>query len=122
MVNRKSKIKRETHLIDASGRVLGRLATEIATLLQGKHKPNFLPYKDMGDFVIVKNVEKLKITGKKMEQKKYFTHSEYLGGWKETPLKILFKKDPAEVFKKAVFGMLPKNRLRAKMIKRLKIE
>jgi len=121
MVNRKSKIKRETHLIDASGRVLGRLATEIATLLRGKHKPNFLPYKDMGDFVIVRNIEKLKITGRKMEQKKYFTHSEYLGGWKETPLKILFKKDPAKVFKKAVFGMLPKNRLRAKIIKRLKI-
>jgi len=121
MVNRKSKIKRETHTIDASGRVLGRLATEIATLLRGKHKPNFLPYKDMGDFVIVRNIEKLKITGKKMEQKKYFTHSEYLGGWKEIPLKILFKKDPAKVFKKAVFGMLSKNRLRAKMIKRLKI-
>ena len=103
-------MKRDTHTIDATGKVLGRLATEIATLLRGKHKPNFLPYKDMGDFVIVRNIEKLKITGRKMEQKKYFTHSEYLGGWKETPLKILFKKDPAKVFKKAVFGMLPKDR------------
>ena len=115
-------MKRDTHTIDATGKVLGRLATEIATLLRGKHKPNFLPYKDMGDFVIVRNIEKLKITGRKMEQKKYFTHSEYLGGWKEIPLKILFKKDPVKVFKKAVFGMLPKNRLRAKTIKRLKVE
>ena len=114
-------MERKTHTIDATGKVLGRLATQIAILLRGKHKPNFLPRKDMGDFVIVRNVEKLKITGKKMEQKKYFTHSEYLGGWKEIPLKILFKKDPAKVFKKAVFGMLPKNRLRAKIIKRLKI-
>jgi len=115
-------MKRESHTIDATGKVLGRLAAQIAILLRGKHKPNFLPYKDMGDFVIVRNVEKLKITGKKMEQKKYFTHSGYLGGWKEIPLKILLEKDPAKVFKKAVFGMLPKNRLRAKMIKRLKIE
>jgi large subunit ribosomal protein L13 len=119
-------MKRETHTIDATGKVLGRLASEIAILLRGKHKPNFLPQKDMGDFVIIRNVEKLKITGKKMEQKKYFTHSGYLGGWKEIPLKILFKKGhplgPAKVLKTAVFGMLPKNRLRAKMIKRLKIE
>ena len=115
-------MERETHTIDATGKVLGRLASEIATLLRGKHKPNFLPYKNMGDFVIVRNVEKLKITGKKMEQKKYFTHSGYPGGWKEIPLKILLEKDPAKVLKKAVFGMLPKNRLREKMIKRLKIE
>jgi len=117
---------RETHIIDASGKVLGRLASQIAVLLGGKHKPNFVPSKDMGDFVIVRNVEKLKITGKKMEQKKYFTHSEYLGGWKEIPLKTLLEKGypqgPAKVLKKAVFGMLPKNRLREKMIKRLKIE
>jgi large subunit ribosomal protein L13 len=118
-------MKRETHTIDATGKVLGRLAAKIAILLRGKHKPDFVPYKDMGDFVIVENVEKLKITGRKMEQKKYFTHSEYLGGWKEIPLKNFFKKGhplgPAEVLKKAVFGMLPKNKLRTKMIKRLKI-
>lgn len=114
-------MERKTHTIDATNKVLGRLATEIVILLRGKHKPNFVPHKDMGDFVIVKNVEKLKITGKKMEKKKYYRHSGYLGGLKEIPLKRLFKEKPTEVLKKAVLGMLPKNKLRPKMIKRLKI-
>jgi len=113
-------MKRETHTIDATGKVLGRLATQIAVLLRGKHKPNFVPYQDIGDFVIVKNVAKLKITGKKMEQKKYYHHSGFLGGLKEVPLKNLFKTAPDEVLRKAVFGMLPKNKLRIKQIKRLK--
>ena len=112
---------RKTHLIDATDKVLGRLASEVAVLLRGKHKPDFAPYKDIGDFVIIKNVKNLKITGKKMEQKEYFRHSGFLGGVRFTPLKKLFKENPAEVFKKAVYGMLPKNKLRAKMIKRLKI-
>lgn len=115
-------MKRKTHTIDATGKVLGRLASEIAILLRGKHKPDFLPYKDMGDFVVVKNVGKLKITGKKIEQKKYFHHTGYLGGVKEISLKTLFKENPDQVFKKAVWGMMPKNKLRAEMIKRLKIE
>ncbi len=115
-------MKRKTQIIDASSQVLGRLASQIARLLRGKHKPNFLPNLDMGDFVVVKNVDKLKITGKKMEEKKYFRHSGYLGGGKEITLKKLFREKPAEVLKKAVFGMLPKNKLRAKMIKRLKFE
>jgi len=115
-------MKRKTHTIDATGKVLGRLAAQIAILLRGKHKPDFVPYKDMGDFVVVKDVGKLKITGKKMEQKKYFRHTGYLGGVKEISLKQMFKENPAEVLRKAVFGMLPKNKLRAKMIKRLKIE
>ena len=115
-------MERKTHTIDAAGKILGRLATEIAVLLRGKHKSDFAPYKDMGDVVIVKNVAQLKFTGKKMEQKKYYSHSGYLGGLKEMPLKKLFAKNPGEVLKKAVFGMLPKNKLRAKMIKRLKIE
>ncbi|KPJ56082.1 50S ribosomal protein L13 [Parcubacteria bacterium DG_74_2] len=115
-------MKRETHTINASGKVLGRLATEIAVLLRGKHKPEFVLYKDIGDFVIVKNVAQIKFTGKKMEQKIYFHHSGYLGGLKEAPLKKLFEKDPAEVLKKAVWGMLPKNKLRAEQIKRLKVE
>jgi len=114
-------MKRKTHTIDATGKVLGRLAAQIAILLRGKHKPDFVPYKDMGDFVVVKDVGKLKITGKKMEQKKYFRHTGYLGGVKEISLKQLFKENPAEVLRKAVFGMLPKNKLRAKQIKRLKI-
>ena len=115
-------MKRKTHMIDATGKVLGRLASEVAILLRGKHKPDFVPYKDIGDFVTVKNIKNLKITGKKMEQKEYFRHSGFLGGVKLTPLKKLFKANPAEVFKKAVYGMLPKNKLRAKMIKRLKAE
>jgi len=115
-------MKEKTHTIDATGKVLGRLATEIAVLLRGKHKPDFVPYRDMGDFVIVKNVSKLKITGKKMEQKKYFRHSGYLGSFKEIPLKKIFKTNPAEVLRKAVFGMLPKNKLRAEQIKRLNFE
>ena len=115
-------MERKTHTIDATGKVLGRLATEIAVLLRGKQKSDFVPYRDMGDFVIVKNVSKLKITGKKIEQKKYFRHSGFLGGVKEVPLKKIFKTNPAEVLRKAVFGMLPKNKLRAEQIKRLKFE
>lgn len=116
------KMKRETHTIDASNRILGRLASEIAILLRGKHKSNFVPYKDVGDSVFVKNVEKIKVTGKKEDQKKYYRHSGYLGSLKETPLKILFKKNPQEVLKKAVYGMLPKNKLREQQIKRLKFK
>jgi len=115
-------MKRETHTIDATDKVLGRLAAQIAILLRGKHKPDFVPYKDMGDFVNVKNVNKLKFTGKKIEQKKYYRHSRYWGGLKEISLKKLFAESPAEVLKKAVYRMLPKNKLRAKMIKRLKIK
>jgi len=113
---------RKTHTIDATNKVLGRLASEIGLLLRGKYKSDFVPYRDMGDFVVVRNIDKLKITGKKMEQKKYFHHSGYLGGLKEIPLKKLFKTDPGKVLKKAVFGMLPKNKLRAEQIKRLKIK
>ncbi len=115
-------MKRETHTIDASGKILGRFATEIAVLLRGKNKPDFIPNKDMGDFVVVKNINKIEVTGKKLEKKIYYHHSGYLGGLKETPLKKLFEKDPGEVLKRAVFGMLPKNKLRAKQIKRLKFE
>lgn len=116
------KPKQETQTIDATDKILGRLASRIAILLRGKHKPDFLPYLDRGDFVIVKNVDKLKFSGKKFEQKKYFSHSGYLGGEKFTPLKTIFQKNPSEVLKRAVFGMLPKNKLRDKMIKRLKFE
>lgn len=112
----------KTYTIDATGKALGRLATEIVILLRGKNKPSFLPYKNEGGTVIVKNVKDMKITGKKIEQKKYFHHSRYLGGDKFVTLKSLFEKNPGEVLKKAVYGMLPKNRLRAKQIKRLKFE
>lgn len=115
-------MQRNTHTIDAAGKVLGRLATEIAILLRGKNKPDFVLNKDMGDFVIVKNFNKIKFTGKKFEQKIYYHHTGYLGGLREMPLKKLFEKNPAEVLKKAVFGMLPKNKLRARQIKRLTVE
>jgi large subunit ribosomal protein L13 len=115
-------MKKATHIIDARGKPLGRLASQIAILLRGKHKPDFLPYQDTGDLVIVKNVEKIKFTGKKIEKKKYYRHSGYLGGLKETSLKELFQKNPKEVLRKAVWGMLPKNKLRARMIKKLKFQ
>lgn len=113
-------VKREKHTIDAEGKVLGRLAVDIADLLRGKNKPDFVRNKEMGDFVIVQNVDKMKITGKKIEQKKYYHHTGYLGGLKETPLKKLFPEKADEVLKRAVSGMLPKNKLRARQIKRLK--
>ena len=117
-----STIKRRAHTIDATEKPLGRLSVQIANLLRGKLKPDFVPYRDAGDFVIIKNIRKIKFTGKKFEQKKYFRHSGFMGGATETPLKKLFKERPNEVLKKAVWGMLPKNKLRKEMIKRLKIE
>ena len=115
-------MERKTHTIDATDKVLGRLAAEIGVLLRGKQRPDFLPNLDSGDFVVVKNVAQIKITGRKMEQKKYYRHSGYPGGLKETPLKKLFERSPTEVLRKAVFGMLPRNKLRAEQIKRLKFE
>lgn len=115
-------MERKTHVIDATNQILGRLAVKVASLLRGKNKSNFLPYQDLGDFVIVKNVDKIKVTGKKLEQKMYYSFSGYLGSLKETPLKKMLKEKPDKVLREAVFGMLPKNKLRAKMLKRLKIE
>jgi len=114
-------MERKTYTIDATGRILGRLAVQISGLLRGKGKVDFVPYKDMGDIVIVKNAKNIKVSGKKADQKKYYHHSLYLGGLKEVPFKKLFEKNPAEVFKKAVWGMMPKNTLRDEQIKRLRI-
>lgn len=114
---------REKHIIDAEGKVLGRLATEIAVLLRGKQKTDFVPYKDEGDFVIIKNVDKLKFTGKKFEQKIYYRHTGYLGGLKEATMKEVYnKKGASEILKMAVWGMLTKNKLRSRQIKRLRFE
>jgi len=115
----KVKINRKTHQIDATNQSVGRLATQIACLLRGKHKPNYTPQIDNGDFVVISNLDKIKFTGKKIEQKKYFHYSGYPGGLKETEIKKLFTKNPQEVLKKAVYQMLPKNKLRQHMIKRL---
>ncbi|MCX7779135.1 MAG: 50S ribosomal protein L13 [Patescibacteria group bacterium] len=108
------------YTIDAANKPLGRLASQIATLLIGKHKTGFVPYKDLGDIVLVKNIEKIKFTGKKLEQKKYYHHTGYPGGLKTKKLKELFEKNPKEVLIRAVSRMLPKNKLRKFRIKRLK--
>ena len=115
-------MKRKTHTIDAANKVLGRLATQVSLLLQGKNKPDFEPHRDMGDVVVVENVSKIKVTGKKAKQKKYYHHSGFLGGLKEIPFKKVFEKNQYQTLRKAVFGMLPKNKLRAKRIKRLKFK
>ncbi len=115
-------IKRENHIIDAEGKVLGRLSTQVAVFLRGKHKPDFAPYKDIGDFVTIKNVEKIKFTGKKFRDKIYYRHTGYLGGLKKATLENVYEKSPSEVLRRAVFGMLTKNKLRAIQIKRLKFE
>ena len=114
--------KRETQIIDVKGKVLGRIATEIAVLLRGKDKPDFAPNKDIGDIIIIKNIKDIKVTGKKYDKKIYYHHSGYLGGLKEEPYKKIFEKNPGEVLRKAVYGMLPKNKLRDKQIKRLKFD
>jgi len=113
-------VKRKTYTIDANGKVLGRLATKIAVVLMGKNKPDYAPHKDIGDFVMVKSASGLKFTGKKFEKKVYYHHTGYLGGLKEVTLKRFFEKDPTRVLRKAVYGMLPTNKLRSLRIKRLK--
>ncbi len=109
-------------MIDASGQVLGRLATRIANFLNGKGKTSYTPYQDMGDAVVVRNAAQIKVTGKKSEQKTYRHHTTYPGGLKERPFKMVFQTNPGEVIRLAVSRMLPKNKLRSRKLKRLKIE
>ncbi|MBR3039413.1 MAG: 50S ribosomal protein L13 [Lachnospiraceae bacterium] len=112
-------IERKWYVVDANGQTLGRLASEVAKVLRGKNKPQFTPHEDTGDFVIVVNAEKITVTGKKMNQKTYFTHSDYVGGEKEITLKEKLAKHPEEVIEHAVRGMLPKGPLGNKMYKKL---
>lgn len=114
-------IKREKHVIDASGKILGRLATEVATILMGKKKPEFVPYLDTGDFVVVTNAKEIKVTGKKMQDKVYVRHSGYPGGKTVEVLNKMIVRKPEFVIEHAVKGMLPKNRLGSQMIKKLKV-
>jgi len=116
------KIVRKIHYFDATDQVLGRLATKIATLLIGKHKEDYQPNLDQGDIVVIENVKKIKITGQKLEQKIYYHHTQYPGGLKENKMGDVFKKNPSEVLKKAIWNMLPKNKLRSPRIKRLKFK
>jgi len=113
------KIERKIHILDATHQSLGRLATQIAIFLMGKHRVDFFPNKDVGDFVEVLHVGQMKVTGKKMDQKIYRHHSGYPGGLKETPMKQIFGKNPAKVLQQAVSRMLPKNSHRVPRLKRL---
>jgi len=114
------EIKRQTHKLDATNQSVGRLATEVVGLLRGKNKSSFEPHVDGGDFVEVVNCDKMKFTGKKLDQKEYITHSNYPGGLKRKKVQEVFEQNPGEVLRRAVIGMLPKNKLRPLMIKRLK--
>jgi large subunit ribosomal protein L13 len=114
-------IQRQWHVLDASGQVLGKLATQAATLLLGKHKPIFSPNLDTGDFVVIINAEKVRFSGNKEEKKLYYRHSGYPGGLKSVSLEEMLEADPTRVIEKAVKGMLPTNRLRAVRMKKLKV-
>jgi large subunit ribosomal protein L13 len=108
-------------VVDAQGQVLGRLATRIARILIGKDKANFTPYLDCGDHVVVINAEQIKLTGNKIDQKLYRHHSGYPGGLKEVPIRVMLQRRPEEVLREAVLGMLPKNKLRARRAKKLRV-
>jgi len=116
-----SDIERQWHVIDASGKVLGRLATQVASLLMGKHKPLFTRNLDMGDFVVIINADKVRVTGNKAKQKLYHRHSGYPGGLKSISLEEMMQTNPTRVIEYAVKGMLPHNRLGAKMMKKLRV-
>ena len=116
-----NEIKRNWFIVDAKDKILGRLATKIAVYLQGKNKADYTPYIDMGDEVIVVNAQRIAVTGKKLKQKMYKKYSGYPGGLKEKPLEDMLKNKPEEVISHAVKGMLPKNRLGSRMLKRLKV-
>ena len=114
-------IERKWYVVDATGYTLGRLASEVAKVLRGKNKPIFTPHMDCGDYVIIVNADKVTVTGKKLDQKIYYHHSEYVGGMKETTLREMMTKKPEKVVKLAVKGMLPKGALGKSMLKKLHV-
>ncbi|MFQ6000411.1 MAG: 50S ribosomal protein L13 [Anaerolineae bacterium] len=114
-------IERRWYVVDAEGKILGRLASEVAKILRGKHKPYFTPHLDTGDYVIVINAAKIRVTGKKLDDKIYYRHSGYPGGLRSTTLAEMLKKRPTRVIRLAVWGMLPHNRLGRAMMRKLKI-
>lgn len=120
-VTKPHEVERQWFVVDAEGKTLGRLSTRIATILRGKHKPIYNPAVDCGDYVVVVNAGKVKVTGRRLEQKKYYHHSGYLGGLKEITLDKQLQKFPERVLESAVRGMLPKNPLGRQMFKKLKI-
>jgi large subunit ribosomal protein L13 len=111
-------IEHRWHLVDADGVVLGRLASKVAQVIRGKHKPTFTPHMDGGDYVVVINAEKVRLTGRKLQQKKYFSHSGYMGHERLTPAATMLAKHPERVIEKAVFGMLPKGTLGRQVLRR----
>lgn len=115
------EIDKRWQVIDADGQTLGRLATHIATLLMGKHKPSYSPHLDMGDFVVVVNADKVRVTGNKLQDKKYYRHTGYMGGLKETVLETMLARHPERVIGLAVRGMLPKNKLARHLLRHLKV-
>lgn len=115
------KIEKKWFVVDAAGQTLGRLSSEVAKILRGKHKPEYTPFLDTGDYVIVVNAEQIKVTGKKLDQKIYYRHSEYVGGMKETKLADMLAKHPTRVIELAVKGMLPKGPLGRQMLKKLHV-
>lgn len=114
-------VERRWYVVDAEGQTLGRLASQIATVLRGKHKPTFNPSIDTGDFVVVINADKIAVTGRRLEQKVYYRHSQYPGGLREITLRDQMQKDPTRVVYLAVKGMLPKNTLGRQMLKKMKV-
>ena len=115
------KVERKWYVVDATGYTLGRLASEVAKVLRGKNKPIFTPHIDTGDFVIIVNADKIKTTGKKMDQKMYYRHSDYVGGFKSATLREMMDKKPEQVLKLAIKGMLPKGPLGRQMFKKLNV-
>ncbi len=120
-IPKKDEIEREWLVVDASNQVLGRLATEIARLLRGKHKPTFTPHMDTGDFVVVVNAERVVLTGRKLDEKKYYRHSGRPGSLKTETAREALEKHPERIIRAAVWGMLPKNRLGRRLLKKLKV-
>lgn len=120
-VAKPNEVERKWYVVDADGQVLGRLASRVATVLRGKHKPTFTPHVDMGDHVIIINAEKVRVTGRKAQQKRYFRHSGYPGGLRSRTFEQQLQSRPEKVLELAVWGMLPHNRLGRKMFKKLKV-
>ncbi|MEN3202204.1 MAG: 50S ribosomal protein L13 [Atribacterota bacterium] len=114
-------VEKKWYIVDAEGQILGRLASRIATILMGKHKNIYVPFCDVGDYVIVVNAEKVRVTGKKLDQKLYRRHSGYPGGFKEETLRSLLARKPEEVIRRAVWGMIPHHRLGRRLIRKLKV-
>ena len=119
-VTKQTDVQREWYVIDAAGQTLGRLATQVANMLHGKHKPIYAPSLDIGDYVIVVNAEKVRVTGRKLDKKIYYRHTGYPGGLRQITLRDQLQKHPTRVIEHAVRGMLPKNRIGRRMLKRLK--